>query len=95
MDPGAINPAASSIAAAFASQATDRRSEQREIIQAVRAVNRSEMLGNDNELKFVLDPDTRRPVVRIVNRETGEVLNQIPPERVLRMAQDLKSRPHS
>jgi flagellar protein FlaG len=95
MDPGAINPVASSLAAAFAHQAADRRTEQREIIQAVHAVNRSEMLGRDSELKFLLDPDTRRPVVRIVNRETGEVLNQIPPERVLRMAQDLKRRARS
>jgi uncharacterized FlaG/YvyC family protein len=64
--------------------------EQRTLIQAVKAVNASEMLGQDNELTFVLDRNTRRAVVRIVNKQTGEVVQQIPAEYVLRMAEELK-----
>jgi len=60
------------------------QSENRQIIQAVRAVNASAKLGDSNELTFSLDRRTRRPVVKIVNRETNEVVEQIPNERVLK-----------
>jgi flagellar protein FlaG len=62
----------------------------REVIQAVRAVNASGKLGDRNELTFTLDRRSRRPVVKIVNRETNEVVEQIPNEQVLRLAENLK-----
>jgi uncharacterized FlaG/YvyC family protein len=66
----------------------------REVIQAVRAVNASdkldEHLGDHNELTFSLDRRTRRPVITIVNRHTHEVIQQIPNEDVLRLAEILK-----
>jgi uncharacterized FlaG/YvyC family protein len=55
----------------------------------VKAVNASGMLGRDNELTFVLDRVSRRAVTRIVNKQTGEVVDQIPAEYVLRMAEEL------
>jgi flagellar protein FlaG len=61
----------------------------RDIIQAVRAVNASDKLGDKNELNYSLDPRTRRPVVKIVNRDTQEVIEQIPNEDVLRLAENL------
>src|SRR5438132_6640557 len=66
------------------------QTENREVIQAVRAVNASAKLGDDNELTFSLDRQTRRPVIRIVNRKTNELVRQIPNEQVLRLAEDLK-----
>ena len=66
------------------------QSENREIIQAVRAVNASVQLGNNNELTFSLDRQSRRPIIKIVNRETNEVVQQIPNEQVLRLAENLK-----
>ncbi len=66
------------------------QSQNRQVIQAVRAVNASGSLGQ-NELTFVLDPHSRRPVIRIVNRETKEVVEQIPNEVVLRLQEDLKT----
>jgi flagellar protein FlaG len=66
------------------------QSENREIIQAVRAVNASVQLGNNNELTFSLDRQSRRPIIKIVNRETNEVVQQIPNEQVLRLAEQLK-----
>ncbi|HEY7335279.1 MAG TPA: flagellar protein FlaG [Bryobacteraceae bacterium] len=63
--------------------------EQRSLVQAIKAVNASEMLGQDNELTFVLDRAARRAVARIVNKQTGEVVDQIPAEYVLRMAEEL------
>jgi uncharacterized FlaG/YvyC family protein len=64
--------------------------DERVLIHAVKAVNASEMLGQDNELTFVLDPAVRRAVVRIVNRHTREVVQQIPSEYVLRMPEEMK-----
>ena len=64
--------------------------EHRELIQAVKSVNASESLGQNNELSFLLDRETRRPVIRIVDRKTKEVIRQLPPEYVLRMAQELE-----
>ena len=66
------------------------QAENREVIQAVRAVNASVQLGDNNELTFSLDRHTRRPVIRIVNRKTNEVVQQIPNEQILRLAEDLK-----
>jgi flagellar protein FlaG len=62
----------------------------REVIQAVRAINASDKLGDRNELTFSLDRRTRRPIITIVNRDTNEVIDQIPNEQVLRLAENLK-----
>ena len=69
----------------------EQAAENREVIQAVKALNGSEMFGEENELTFQRDPATQRMVVRIVNRSTKEVISQIPPEYVLRLAEDLKT----
>lgn len=86
----AVHGAGQSLAAVVAPLPPERTAEQREIIQAVKAVNAAELFGQNSELTFVLDRETRRPVVRIVDRTTNELIQQIPPEYVLRMAQDLK-----
>lgn len=64
----------------------------RAAVAAVQALNKSEMMGTNRELQFTRDEVTKRPVVRILNRGTGEVVDQIPPEAVLRMLADLKAR---
>ena len=63
--------------------------DRRNLVQAVHAVNSAELLGYDNELSFAFDRHSRQPVVRIVNKETREVVQQIPAEHVLRMAEEL------
>ena len=67
----------------------EQKVADRELIQAVKALNATELFGQNNELTFVMDRDTHRPLVRIVDRETREVVRQIPPEYALRMAEDL------
>jgi uncharacterized FlaG/YvyC family protein len=64
--------------------------DERTLIHAFKAVNASEMLGQDNELTFVLDKASRLAIVRIVNKHTREVVQQIPSEYVLRMAEEMK-----
>jgi uncharacterized FlaG/YvyC family protein len=68
----------------------DMQAESREVVQAVKALNGAEMFGDENELRFQRDPQTQRMVVRLVNRRTSEVVEQIPAEYVLRLSQDLK-----
>lgn len=68
----------------------DTAAEAREVVQAVKALNGSEMFGEENELRFQRDPQTQRMVVRLVNRRTSEVVQQIPPEYVLSLSRDLK-----
>ena len=68
----------------------DKTAEKREVVQAVKAVNGTEMFGANNELLFQRDPETNRFVVVVINKKTHEVLSQVPAEYVLRLAEDLK-----
>jgi len=65
----------------------------RDIVQAVKALNGTEMFG-ESELTFQKDPQTHRMVIKIINRNTQEVVLQIPPEYVLALAEDLKQNPN-
>ena len=64
--------------------------ENRRIVTAVKALNESAFLGDNNELTFGLDRETQRPIIQIIDRHTREVIDQIPPEYVLRIAEDLR-----
>ncbi len=70
--------------------AADEAAHRRDLIQAARSINDSGLLGR-NQLVFLLDRATHRPVIRIEDTETHEVVLQLPPEYVLRLAQDLHS----
>ena len=90
MDLTAINRSAPGIHARAPAVSQDKVAEKREVVQAVKAVNGTEMFGPENELRFQRDPETNRFVVRVVNRKTREVVSQVPEEYVLRLAQDMK-----
>jgi flagellar protein FlaG len=77
-------------AAASASAVPEKSAENREAIQAVKAINAAGVLGQDNELTFQFDRATQRLVIQVVNRATNEVMSQIPPEYVLRLAEQLR-----
>src|SRR5712692_3962741 len=64
----------------------EQAAQNREVAKAVRAINDKEAFGPGSELRFSIDRDTGRALIRIVDRTTNEVLNQIPPEDVLRLA---------
>jgi len=82
---------ASALPAAAVSVPSEIASQNREVVQAVKAVNGSEMFGQDEEFAFQMDSATKRLVVQVINRNTKEVISQVPAEYVLRMAQDIKS----
>jgi flagellar protein FlaG len=67
-----------------------RPPDHRELIEAVAKVNKSGLLGQDKELTFLMDRDVNRPIIRIVNRKTKELVLQIPPEYVLNVAKALE-----
>ncbi len=68
----------------------ETREENRDVIKAVKALNAAEKFGKDNELNFLMDRDSRKLLVRVVDRETKEVIRQLPPEHALRMAEEME-----
>lgn len=86
MDITGVNRTAEAAPVAPASIPAEKTVENREIIQAVKALNATEMFGEENELRFQKDPETQRMVVRMVDRKTKEVISQVPAEYVLRLA---------
>jgi len=66
-----------------------RQPEKKETIEAVRAVNKAELFGQENEVTFVLDRRSQKMLVRIVNKETRELVRQIPNEYLHFLASDL------
>ncbi len=88
MDITGINPVAA-VPSEAPTIAGDRAAENREVIRAIKALNATEMFGKENELLFQLDPRTQRMLIRVVNPRTREVISQVPPEYVLRLAAEL------
>jgi uncharacterized FlaG/YvyC family protein len=59
------------------------------LAQAVQAVNNSDLLGPENELTFVVDREAHMVVIRLVNKDTREMIEQIPAQDVVRIAEEL------
>jgi uncharacterized FlaG/YvyC family protein len=93
MDITAVNRGTASPQIATPVAPVDRSAEHREVVKAVKAINGTEMFGPENELRFHQDPETRKLVVRVVNRKTHDVISQVPAEYILRLAEDLKRHP--
>ena len=68
-----------------AAKSRDDLDAQKAVVAAVRALNKSEFLGNGRELQFKRDSQTQKMVIQIVDSKSGDVLDQIPPEQVLRI----------
>ena len=91
MNIGAVTRSSQPLEAAAPVSATEQPAQTRDVVQAVKALNASEMFGEENELVFQMDRQAKRVVLQIVNRQTKEVVSQIPPEYVLRLSEDLKN----
>jgi len=92
MDVNALSRVTQGAPASATPVAVDSAAQNRQVVQAVKALNKSEMFGSDNGLEFERDPESKRWVVKVVNRTTGDVVSQIPPEYVLRLADDVKEK---
>ncbi len=93
MDYAAVDRSAARPIEPVATITVDQSAENREVVRAVKALNATEMFGQENQLVFRRDPETQRMVVRLVNRTTEEVVSQIPAEYLLRLAEDLRPKP--
>lgn len=60
-----------------------------ELTQAVKAVNGAKLFGQDSELSFLMDRESKRFVVRLIDKNTRKVIRQIPAETILRQAEGL------
>jgi uncharacterized FlaG/YvyC family protein len=66
----------------------EEAAQRQKLVQAAKSVNRSGVLGQD-QIVFSVDRATHRLVIRLEDRDTHEVLLQLPPDYVLRLAQTL------
>jgi len=69
--------------------------EQHELIQAIQFLNRSNLpiLSENSKFQYQIDPATRKPVVKVIQADTKDVIYQLPPEYVIELArQERKKR---
>jgi uncharacterized FlaG/YvyC family protein len=66
--------------------------DQKALIQAVKTVNAAELFGRENETTYIIDRAAQIAIVRVVNKKTGEVVQQIPTQQLLKMAEESSGR---
>jgi uncharacterized FlaG/YvyC family protein len=75
-------------APATKSPTKEERAYDRSVSAAVQTLNDSGYAGAGREVTISLDQATRRPVVKVVETSTNEVLQQWPSQYVLQLAAD-------
>lgn len=71
-------------------QTPEQTAARRELVKAVKAVNQVEPFGSGRELTYSVDRGTKRLVTKVVDKSSGEVVDQFPTEYVLRLAEEYK-----
>jgi uncharacterized FlaG/YvyC family protein len=86
---------ASSTVAPTGTVVPERTSAEREanqhIASAVKTLNDSQLAGSNREFSIAIDPQSRRPVVQILDTDTHEVIDQIPSKYILDVAASLNA----
>ena len=67
----------------------EQAATNRNLIRAVQAVNEAGTFGDNNEITFQIDRNSRLPLIRIIDRATNKVVEQIPAEYILQLAENL------
>ena len=67
-----------------------QRAERTALVLATKAANELQSFGPTSEVTFSIDRVTHKPLLQIVDRQTREVIAQLPPEYLLRIAAQLK-----
>ncbi len=57
---------------------------EKELIAAIEKANKA-LVGSETMFKFSIHEGTKEIMVRVINEETGEVIREIPPEKILDM----------
>ena len=63
-----------------------------EVVAAIHRLNRSESLERGRELRLRRRAAGQKPAVDVVDQASGEILDELPPEAVLRMMDELEKR---
>lgn len=72
------------------------RARNQALVAAVRALNQAGFAGSSREITYSTDSSTRQLVIRVVDRQSGDVIVQWPSEYALQMAQEyLKEHPNN
>ena len=90
MDISPVNFAGANAQVSAATPTAENEVPVRQVVTAVREVNKSELMGQGRQLSFSRDPQTRQRIIQIVDQNTGDVIDQIPPETVLKLAEQLR-----
>lgn len=62
---------------------------QEQVKRAVDALRESMKQSSSSNLQFSIDGDTGQTIVRVTDRQTGELIRQIPSEELLELAKSL------
>lgn len=60
-----------------------------QVTDALNVVNKAAVF-EQRSLSFMLDETSGRSVIKVMNKETEQVIRQIPSEELLKVAQDIK-----
>ena len=60
------------------------------VVAAIHRLNRSESLERGRELRLRRRAAGQKPAVDVVDQASGEILDELPPEAVLRMMDELE-----
>jgi uncharacterized FlaG/YvyC family protein len=74
---------------ALPERTTKEREATQNVVAAVKTLNQSQIAGTDREFSISIDPQSKRPVVQIVDSATREVIDQIPSKYILDVAASL------
>ena len=91
MNLASIRPDAAGAATSSASVAPQQAAQRQQLIKAADILNAGQTFGDNNELIFVFDRTTHRPIMRVVDRKTNDVIMQLPPEYVLNLAAEVQA----
>jgi uncharacterized FlaG/YvyC family protein len=68
----------------------EERALTRSVAAAAQTLNEAGVAGEGREVTFSFDQATRRPVIKVVETSTKEVVQQWPPEYLLQLAADTR-----
>jgi hypothetical protein len=86
---GPVNRVDMSVQVDAASMSGESAATLRQIVAAIRGVNDSEWVGHRRELRSRRNRNGRL-VIELIDRETGEVLGELPLGEVIHMADELQ-----
>jgi flagellar protein FlaG len=84
----AAKPAEAAAQAPVPAQAAVQPPTSAQLKEAVENINRALQQSNKS-LEFSVDPTTKTPVVKVLDKETGKVISQYPSEQVLAIAESI------